>query len=160
MKIDVVKNASRNIVFAVIKKWYMVILSFVMRTMMIHMLGIEYAGLNGLFSSLLNVMSLAELGVGSAIVYCMYKPIAENDHNHICELLQEYKKCYRIIGLVILVIGLLILPFLESFVNGEIPADINIYTVSFESVYNSLYLFLFCLPFVLVYRFSALRCVK
>lgn len=129
MKIDIVKNAARNIVFSVIKKWYMIILSFVMRTTMIYMLGIEYAGLNGLFTSILSVLSLAELGVGSAIVFSMYRPIAENAHDQICELLQEYKRCYRAIGLVIFALGMLVLPFLDQIIKGDIPEDINIYVI-------------------------------
>ena len=129
MKIDIVKNTSRNIIFSIAKKLYGTVLSFFMRTIMIYMLGIEYAGLNGLFTSLLNILSLAELGAGSAIVYSMYRPIAEDDHEKICAMLSLYKKCYRIIGLVILCIGLICMPFLSKMINGEVPDTLNIHAL-------------------------------
>ena len=65
-----------------------------MRTAMIYLMGVEYLGLNSLFTSILQVLNLAELGVGSAMVYSMYKPIAENDKSTICALLKLYKKYY------------------------------------------------------------------
>jgi len=137
MRINIVKNASRNIVFSIMKKMYMIILSFVMRTVMIYMLGIEYAGLNGLFTSILNMLNLAELGLGTAIVFSMYKPIAENAHQEICELLQEYKRCYKVIGLVILGLGLTLLPFLDRLISGEIPKDINIYVLYLLNLFTT-----------------------
>ena len=87
-------NATRNIVFGVILKIYQILLPFIMRTAMIYLMGIEYLGLNSLFTSILQVLNLAELGVGSAMVYSMYKPIAENDKSTICALLKLYKKYY------------------------------------------------------------------
>ena len=86
------QNATRNIVFGVILKIYQILLPFIMRTAMIYLMGVEYLGLNSLFTSILQVLNLAELGVGSAMVYSMYKPIAENDKSTICALLKLYKK--------------------------------------------------------------------
>lgn len=85
------QNATRNIVFGVILKIYQILLPFIMRTAMIYLMGVEYLGLNSLFTSILQVLNLAELGVGSAMVYSMYKPIAENDKLTICALLKLYK---------------------------------------------------------------------
>ena len=79
MKIERTKNATRNIVFGVILKFYQIIIPFIMRTVMIYVMGVQYLGLNSLFMSVLQVLSLAELGVGSAMVFSMYKPIAEDD---------------------------------------------------------------------------------
>ena len=121
------KNASRNVVFGVILKIYQILLPFFMRTAMIYFMGVEYLGLNSLFTSILQVLNLAELGVGSAMVYSMYKPIAENDELTICALLKLYKIYYRVIGMVIAVLGILVTPFISKLINGEIPNNVNIY---------------------------------
>ena len=70
------KNAQRNIVFGVALRVYRILIPFVIRTVMIYTLGVEYLGLNSLFVSIIQVLNLAELGIGSAMVYSMYKPIA------------------------------------------------------------------------------------
>ena len=95
------KNATRNIIFGIILKLYQIVIPFLMRTAMIYLMGVEYLGLNSLFTSILQVLNLAELGVGSAMVYSMYKPIAEGDEETICALLKLYKKYYFLIGVVL-----------------------------------------------------------
>lgn len=127
MKIDRTKNATRNIIFGAILKVYQLLIPFVMRTLIIYLLGVQYLGLNSLFGSVLQVLNLAELGVGSAMVYSMYKPIAEDDETTICALMKLYKIYYRIIGSVICILGLILLPFIPKLVNEDIPEDINIY---------------------------------
>ena len=72
MKIEKTKNASRNIIFGVLLKIYQILLPFIMRTAMMYTIGVEYLGLNSLFTSVLQVLNLAELGVGSAMVFSMY----------------------------------------------------------------------------------------
>lgn len=84
-------------------------------------------GLNSLFTSVLQVLNLAELGVGSAMTFSMYKPIAEDDKETICALMRLYKIYYRIIGTVILAAGLMITPFIPSLIKQDVPSDINIY---------------------------------
>lgn len=91
MKIERTKNATRNIIFGVILKAYQIIIPFLMRTAMIYFMGVQYLGLNSLFTSILQVLNLAELGVGSAMIYSMYKPIAEDDNIAICALMNLYK---------------------------------------------------------------------
>lgn len=127
MKIERTKNAARNVVFGMILKIYALALPFVMRTAMIYWLGIEYLGLNSLFTSVLEVLNLAELGVGSAMTFSMYKPIAEDDRDKICALMNLYHCYYRVIGGVVLAGGLVIFPFLPNLIEGDIPSDINIY---------------------------------
>lgn len=129
MKIQRTKNATRNIVFGTLYRIVATLFPFIMRTILIYRMGADYLGLNNLFTSLLSFLSLAELGVGSAMVYAMYKPIAEEDIDTVCALLGLYKSLYRIIGTVIFMIGILILPFLDSLINGDYPADINLYTL-------------------------------
>lgn len=96
---------------------------------MIYLLGMEYLGLNGLFASVLNVLNLAELGIGTAMVYGMYKPIATNDKTTLCALLKLYKVYYRIIGSAIGIVGLCMMPFIKYLIKGSVPADINIYVL-------------------------------
>lgn len=129
MKIERTKNAARNIVFGTALKLYQVVIPFFMRTAMIYLLGIEYLGLNSLFASILQVLNLAELGVGSAMVFSMYKPISEDDELTICALMHLYKKYYRIIGGLILIAGLLLCPFIPALINSGIPSDTNIYVL-------------------------------
>ena len=127
MKIDRTRNASRNIVFAGCLKVYQIIVPFLMRTAMIYYMGVEYLGLNSLFTSILQVLNLAELGVGSAMVFSMYKPIAEDDTITICALLKLYKIYYRVIGLVIAIVGVLLTPCIPYLVKSDLPKELNIY---------------------------------
>ena len=88
MKLDRTKNAARNILFDGTLEMVNMIFPFAIRSVMLHYLGTEYLGLNGLFKSLLTFLNLAELGVGSAMVFSMYKPIAEDDTEAVCALLR------------------------------------------------------------------------
>ncbi len=127
MKIERVKNATRNIIFGVILKAYQIVVPFLMRTAMIYLMGVQYLGLNSLFTSILQVLNLAELGVGSAMIYSMYKPIAEDDNATICALMKLYRTYYRAIGFIIAVIGCILTPFIPKLISGDIPNDLNIH---------------------------------
>jgi O-antigen/teichoic acid export membrane protein len=127
MKIERTKNATRNIIFGGLLKIYQIVIPFVMRTVMIYFLGIQYLGLNSLFTSILQVLNLAELGVGSAMVYSMYKPIVEDDKERICSLMRLYRTYYRVIGLIIAVAGTILTPFVPHLIKGDVPADMNVY---------------------------------
>lgn len=125
------QNSSRNAAFGVLLKVYQILMPFIMRTAMIYFLGVEYLGLNGLFVSVLQFLNLAELGVGSAMVYSMYKPIAEGDNKTICALLALYRRYYRVIGIAVFALGLALVPFLSFLIHGDIPADLNLYVLYF-----------------------------
>ena len=127
MKFNRTQNATRNIFFGVVLKLYQIIIPFLMRTIMIYYMGMEYLGLNSLFTSVLSVLNLVELGVGSAMVYSMYHPIAIDDKEQIKSLMRLYRTYYRIIGLVIAVAGLFITPFIPHLIHGNVPADMNVY---------------------------------
>lgn len=127
MKIDRTKNASRNVVFGVVLKIYQIVVPFILRTAMIYILGMEYVGLNSLFNSILQVLNLTELGVGSAMLFSMYKPIAEYDESTICKLMNLYKTYYRIIGLIILGFGLAITPVVPNLISNDTNLNINLY---------------------------------
>lgn len=126
-KIERTKNATRNILYGSVLKMYQILMPFTMRTAIIYLLGVQYLGLNSLFTSILSVLNLAELGVGSAMVYSMYKPIAEDDETTICALMKLYKIYYRVVGIIIAVIGIILTPFIPKLINGSIPNELNIY---------------------------------
>lgn len=129
MKIERTKNAGRNILFGVLLKLYQIVVPFLMRTAMIYCMGVQYLGLDSLFISILQVLNLAELGVGSAMVYGMYKPIAEDDTVTICALMKLYRLYYRIIGLVIAVVGVCLTPFIPMLIKSDLPPELNIYVL-------------------------------
>lgn len=128
-KIERTKNATRNIIFGVILKVYQILVPFLMRTAMIYLMGVQYLGLNSLFASVLQVLNLAELGVGSAMIYSMYKPIAEDNNTAICALMKLYRTYYRIIGFIIAAVGLALTPFIPKLISGDVPQRINIYVL-------------------------------
>lgn len=90
-------------------------------------MGEEYVGISGLFASLLSVLNLADLGFSSAIIFNMYKPLAEGDRETVCGLLSFYRKIYIYVGSFILVAGIVVTPFLKFFIKGNIPTGVNIY---------------------------------
>lgn len=113
-----IKNSIRNTSFAIASQLIGIILSFINRTIFISILGAEYLGVNGLFSNLLTVLSLAELGVGSAITYNLYKPLADKDQYKISALINLYARAYKLIGIVVAVLGILMIPFLDNIIQG------------------------------------------
>ena len=106
MKLDLVRNTKRNIFSGYIHSLVGLVVPFGNRTLFLWLLGPGYLGLNGLFTSLIGILSLTELGFGAAIGYSMYKPIAEDDHALICAYLNFFRKIYRGIGLAIFFMGL------------------------------------------------------
>ena len=129
MKLNKTKNTVRNVIFGGMLKIYQILVPFAFRSIIVWALGVKYLGLNSLFTSVLQVLNLAELGVGSAMVFSMYKPIVENDTYKICALMKLYRVYYRIIGLIIAVVGLACTPFIPKLINGEIPNNMNVYVL-------------------------------
>lgn len=123
------ENAIKGSITGVLYQFVNLLLPFVLRTVFVYTLGIEYTGLNSLFSSIISVLNLAELGVGSALIFSMYKPISENNTEKICALMQLYKVYYRIIGGVVLAIGVVITPILPVLIHGSLPEGINLYVL-------------------------------
>lgn len=121
------KNAVRNMFFGLLLKVYQALMPFIMRTVMIYSLGVSYVGMNGLFTSVLQILNIAELGISSAMIFSMYEPIAKKNDKKICELLKLYRVYYLFIGTIILILGLILLPFLPKLISGKVPEDINIY---------------------------------
>lgn len=137
MKIERTKNTKRNTIWGTIEKIVLIVLPFATRSILLYLFGSQYLGLNGLFSSILQVLNMADLGIGTAIVFSMYKPIAEDNEEELCALLALYKKAFRIIGLIVLVAGLALVPFLSNFIEGDVPSDVNIYVVYLIYLFNT-----------------------
>lgn len=155
MKVEFVKNAKRNIIFGVINRIVVMACPFITKAVIQRVLGAEYLGLNSLFQSVLSVLSLGELGISSAIIYNMYEPIAHERTETVNALLNFYRKAYYMIGLIVLSIGLLILPFLPHLINGSYPDDINLVVLYLIYLFNSVisyFLFSYMSALVVVYQ--------
>ena len=137
MKYERTKNAVRNIIFGVLNKILNIVLPFVSRTAILYVLGTQYLGLSSLFSSILSFLSLAEMGAGSAMIYSMYKPLAENDRTTVRALVNLYRRFYRLIGTVIFAIGLCLLPFLRRLIHDTIPSDVNLHVLYLIYLFNT-----------------------
>lgn len=137
-----VKNSLFNITTGIGYQILVLIVSFVVRTIFIYCLGKTYLGVNGLFSNVLSLLSFAELGIGQAIIYSLYKPIAEGDEERMLSLMTLFGKVYRILFWVILGLGLSIMPFLPYFIlDYESIPDLNIIYLMYVFSSASSYLF-------------------
>ncbi|MBB6447573.1 lipopolysaccharide biosynthesis protein [Bacillus benzoevorans] len=110
----------KNVSWTIIAQFLTYFVSFFYRTVFIYYLGIEYLGAQGLFSNILNLLSFAELGIGNAIIFSLYKPLSEKDYIKVNALLHIYKKLYFNIGCFVGVTGILITPFLDFFIKGDV----------------------------------------
>ena len=126
-----IEQASKNIKYSTIAYVINNLLKFVVRLIFVRSLPIEYLGINGLFTNLLAMLSLAELGVGPAIVYSLYKPLAEKDTETVKALMRLFQKAYIGIGIFIIVAGICALPWLDWFIKGNAVADIHCFYIIF-----------------------------
>lgn len=121
-------NVGRNVMFGLINRFFAMLMPFIVRTVLIYRFGVFYLGLNSLCTSIFQMLNLAELGFGTAVVYCLYRPVAENDKDKICAYLGTLRKIYRIIGLIILAIGFILMPFYPYLLKGNmVPNDVNLF---------------------------------
>lgn len=109
------KNMSTGILYRVLTT----LTAFVVRTVFIKCLSNDYLSVNGLYSSILSMLSLAELGFSTAMVYSMYKPLAEKNYNKLAQIMRLYKRVYSVIGTVVFVIGLCLVPFLDVLIKNQ-----------------------------------------
>ena len=126
-----IKQSGKNIKYSTISYVIKLSLQFIVRLFFIRTLPIEYLGINGLFTNLLAMLSLAELGVGSAIVYSLYKPLAEKDTETVKALMRLFQKTYSGIGIFIIIAGICVLPWLDWFIKGNAVTDIHWFYVIF-----------------------------
>ena len=112
-------NSMRNLISGFVSRFMLILLGLIVRTVFIKTLGNDYLSVNGLYSNILSMLSLAELGFGTAMVYSMYKPLSEKNEAKLASLMQLYSKVYRAIGFVILVLGLCLVPFLKYIIKNQ-----------------------------------------
>ena len=117
--------------FGVGSQMLSILMGFFTRWMFIALLGKEYLGVSGLFTNVLSLLSLANLGFDTAIIYSLYKPLAEGDTVAVKGYMTVYKRIYRVVGLVVLVLGCVLMPFLPHLINGEVTILENIYVIYF-----------------------------
>ena len=137
-----IRNSLTNIMTGLAGQLLTTVTGFIMRTVFINILGSTYLGVSGLFSNILTVLSFAELGIGQAIIFSLYKPIAENNEDKITALMKLYSKVYRMLFLIVLILGLLILPFLPYIIK-DIDTIPNICIIYVMYVLNSAFSYLF-----------------
>lgn len=145
------RNVAVNIAVSLLTQALMLILNFVLRTIFIRTLGVDYLGVNGLFSNVLHILSFAELGIGNAIIFNLYKPLADGDKERLCSLMQLYKKVYRVIFLIVLGVGLALIPFLHYFIKGEPNISENL------TVIYLLYLSNTAISYLYIYKQSIIQ---
>lgn len=121
-----VRKTGKNLIFSMIYYVFKILASFLVRTFFIKVFGVKFLGLNGIFTNVLSILSLAELGIGSAIVFNMYKPMAEGDEEKLKSLLKLYKSFYAWVAVILLVLGLLVIPILPLIIDYSSLSGINI----------------------------------
>lgn len=137
----------KNSIWGIVQQVLVCVLSMFSRRVMLDTIGVEGVGLNAFLTSVITMLSLAELGIGTAIVYHMYAPLAEGDTDRITKLLRFYKQIYRAIAGAILLIGLSLLPFMDKIVSD----------VSYSNGYVCAIFLLFLLNTTLSYLFTYKR---
>lgn len=120
MKKSRTEHSIKNVKTGLIVQFINRIMVFVVRTFFIKCLNTEYLGVHGLFANILTILSFAELGIGTAIIYNMYKPVAEEDKEKVKSLMKLYQQSYNIIGIVVFVLGLLVIPFM-GYIVKDVP---------------------------------------
>lgn len=131
------QNTRRVFSSGIINQFLNTVFPFVNRTIIIYILGSEFAGLSGLFSSILQVLSLADFGFNMVIVAYLYEPISKNDTESINRILSWIRKTYHWVGTVIIGSGIMVTPFLTHLIHGGYPANINIYILFLIYLLNS-----------------------
>ena len=138
------EKSIKNVIVAIIVQIMTLLLSFVNRTLLVKSLGVESVSLNGLFTEVIAMLALTELGVGSAIIYNLYKPLAERNIKKICQLMKLFKTAYRIIAIVIFLIGCAMIPIIHLLVND----------IKYSKEYIRMVYFLFVVQTSTSYLFS------
>jgi O-antigen/teichoic acid export membrane protein len=119
------KHSARNLAAAWTGQAVYVVLNFVTLSVFNRMLGQQYLDVQGLFTTVLTILSLSELGIGSAIIFALYEPLAKGEDEKVRSLMRLFKRCYLIIGSFIICVGVGLAPFIEYFINGSTPVPLD-----------------------------------
>ena len=144
-----IHQAGKNIIFGYLSNFVILLMNFIQRTVFIMVLGRTLLGVNSIYTNVLNVLSLAELGIGTALNYSLYKPVANKDIEKIKSYMRFYKKAYLSIGAVITVIGIAISPFLKYILKN--PGN---YSIRDLTVYYFIFLFNTVITYFVAYKYS------
>lgn len=130
------QSSLKNLTFAFGGQSVGLVISFITRIIFVRILSAEYLGLNGLFTNIISLLSLVDLGVGEALNYSLYKPLSDNDMEKVKSLMRLYQRAYRVIGIIVAVIGFSLTPFLSFFIKN-IPNIPHIKFIYLLFVFNS-----------------------
>ena len=119
------KSSIRNFIFTIVSNFSAIVIGLISQKLFIEILGIEYMGINGLFTNIISLLGIVEMGVGTAIIYSLYGPLENDDRDIVSALMNFYKKTYNIIAFVVLLLGICITPFVQFFIK-EVNVGINI----------------------------------
>ena len=144
------QKALKNVSTGLINKAAIMLLSFATKTAFIRLLGAEYNGVGSLYSNILSVLALAELGLGNVLMFYLYSALEKNDEDKIRALTQEFKKIYNVIILGVSLVGIAIIPFLGSIIKSSLPQKELI-------IYYVLYLLNSVASYFVVYRTTVIR---
>ena len=144
-----IQHAAKNIAFGYIGNITSTVLGFVLRTVFIMKLDATLLGINGLYTGVLTMLSLAELGIGTALNYSLYAPVARKDYEKIKSYMLFYKKAYRVIAGVVAVIGIALIPFLKYFIKN--PGN---YGIDELTLYYLIFLFNTVSTYFVSYKYS------
>lgn len=144
-----IQHTIKNIVFGYIGNLSTTVLGFILRTVFIMKLNETLLGVNGLYTGVLSMLSMAELGIGTALNFSLYAPVAQKNYEKIKSYMQFYKKAYRIIGLIVAVLGIVLIPFLKYFIKN--PGD---YGIQELTIYYLIFLFNTVSTYFVSYKYS------
>lgn len=116
-------NSLRNSSLALVGQITTILLGFVLRWFFIHTFGQEYLGVNSVMESVLTLLSMTELGIGTSVAFAMYKPINDNDEKRVGSLMAFYRRVYHLIGVVTAILGVLLIPFMRFFTKDAASVD-------------------------------------
>ena len=149
MKRTRTENAAINVFIGITYQIVVILLGFISRKIFVLMLDVEYLGINGILNNILSVLSLSELGISGAIIYSLYKPVANNDKKKISALINYYRKLYMTIAIIIFCLGIILIPFLQYIIKLSIPINEII-------MYYMLYLINTVVSYLITYKTAIL----
>lgn len=148
-------NVKKNMISGLVSQFTVNLLGFINRTIFIYILGTDYLGLSGLFTNILSVLSLAELGIGDAITFALYRPLSENNNEKLSMLMSFYRKAYKMIGIIIFLLGISLMPVLKYIIHFDNAIDINYYYIYLLFLLNS------CISYIFYsYRISLINAAQ
>lgn len=130
-------NSIYNFVTSIALQVIKLLLKFFARTALIQYIGMEYVGIDSIFTNILMLLSVSEMGIGTAIIFDMYKPIALNEHDRVKSFVKFYKDVYKCIAILIVLFGFLLTPFLDKIIDAPKNVDVDLYAIYYLYLLNT-----------------------